>query len=788
MTNKSVQPLTLSLLLIAGAPLQATADDATGPEKAEEDVSTTTGTIEFGAGYVSDDAYRFGRFTGMHEQGLFAIGAFDVHFLPGRPDYMHLQGGDLGLDSRWLSLEYGKQGQFETLLEYRELPNFTIDTGMTPYQGVESDTLTLAPGASPDNLLPLSLDTKRERIKAGVGYFPKDRWKTRLTVSHENKDGADWIGGGLLASGPGNGQGTGVGRTYAVILPEPVDQTTTEIDAALAYNGEQGQWSLSLHGSLFNNANTRLRWDEPGFTTGSDGGGNGPGGGGNGPGGGGNGPGGGGNGPGGGGNGPGGGGNGPGGGGNGPGGGGNGPGGGGNGPGGGGAAALLSTLAVADSGPGSGAGGGLTLPAQGQLALAPDNQFFQIGLSGSTQLNDTTRFTGVLSAGLMQQDDDFLPYGIDGSDAATAALPRDSLDGEVYLYSARAILTSRPARPLRLKAQYRYDERDDQTDRATYQYDVMDSGAESRTAVTNEPRSYRKHKAGLDADYRFSSEWRGSLGYDYHQIERDYSDVEKSREHIGSARLNWRPRDDFDAMLRLGTSSREASEYQALQPNQNPLLRKYNVADRDRDSAGVLLNYAPIAEVNVGLSADMTDDDYTDSSIGLTEGNSKTYNLDITYHPTQTLGFAAFYTYDRIESRQIGDSGLSRYRVDFDDRIDTLGLSADMDDVWRGWDLGLTYTYSKGRGDIEHTGLDTASPGIPYPTLENELQRVELSAAVDLNKTARLKLAVIYEDLTAEDWALDGYSATPTNGLLTLGNESEDYDVFAFMVALQYRF
>jgi len=388
----------------------------------------------------------------------------------------------------------------------------------------------------------------------------------------------------------------------------------------------------------------------------------------------------------------------------------------------------------------------------------------------------------------MQQDDDFLPYGIDGSDAATGALPRDSLDGEVYLYSARAVLTSRPTRPLRLKAQYRYDERDDQTDRATYTYDVMDSG--SLSTASNEPRSYRKHRAGLDADYRFSPAWRGSLGYDYHRTERDYSDVEKSREHIGSARLNWQPRDDFDATVRLGTSSREASEYQAVQPNQNPLLRKYNVADRDRDTAGVLLNYAPIAEVNIGLSADMTDDDYTDSSLGLTKGNSKTYNLDVSYHPTETLSLAAFYTYDRIESRQLGSTALDAllYRVDFDDRIDTLGLSADIEDVWKGWDLGLAYTYSKGTGDIKHTGVSPASASISYPTLENELHRVELSAAVDMNKATRLKLAVIYEDLNAEDWALDGYSATPTNGLLTLGNDSEDFHVFAFMVALQYRF
>jgi MtrB/PioB family decaheme-associated outer membrane protein len=264
-------------------------------------------------------------------------------------------------------------------------------------------------------------------------------------------------------------------------------------------------------------------------------------------------------------------------------------------------------------------------------------------------------------------------------------------------------------------------------------------------------------------------------------VERDYSDVEESTEHSGTARLNWRPRNDFDAALRLGASSREASEYQAVQPDQNPLLRKYNIADRDRDTAGIVLSYAPTDQLNIGFSADMSDDDYTDSSVGLTEGESVTYNLDVGYRPTENLQFTAFYTYDQIQSQQIGDTGSMLYRVDFDDQVDTLGLSADMTDLWKDWDLGLRYTYSKGTGDIEHSGA-------PYPTLENAMHRVELSGATDLNRSARLKLAVIYESLDAEDWAVDGFSATPTDRLVTLGNESEDYDVVAFLVALQYRF
>ena len=703
MTMKPTGHVALGLFLAAGLSNPVLAEDSPPADQAEEDPSIFTGTFEYGPGYVSDDSYRFGRYTGLEEEGLFVNGGFDVHFRPGRPDYLHLQGYDLGLDSRRLSIEYGEQGRYETRLQYRELPSFKMDSAQTPYQNPGHDNLVVAPGGSPTVLRPFELDTKRKRLSGGISYFPRKDWKTSLDFSHEKKDGTDWIGGALLGTSAGNAQGGGFGRTYAVILPEPIDQTTTEIDANLEYSGGESQWRLNLHASLFENDYESLRWANPGFDT-------------------------------------------------------------------------------------SGFGGGLTLPDQGQLALAPDNQFYQLSLSGATRLTDTTRFTGALSVGLMQQDEDFLPYGIDGSAAATAALPRSSLDGEVWVYSARAGITARPIRPLRLKAQYRYDERDNDTPQETYTYDRMDSGSTSR-AVTNEPLSYKKHKLILDANYRFSSDWSGSAGYQYRDTERNFSDVEESTEHIGKAGLKWRPRDDFDASLQLSTSTRDASDYEAELDNQNPLLRKYTLADRDRDQAGVLLNYAPAHNLNIGFSASLLEDDYTDSDLGLTDADSQNYNLDVSYFPSQDIRLNAFYSFERIESGQRGASAADTfYKIDYDDKIDTFGVGASFDNVWKELDLGINYRYSKGIGEIDYTGLGAGATSSAYPDLENELHHIELSAGYDIKKNTRIKLSAIYESMRIDDWALDGIPPYPDNQLLTLGNDTEEYDVFAFMFAVQHHF
>ena len=714
MKKKQAGQVALGLLLVVGAACPVYAEEKPAAavdtdnaaieeesavvEEVEEAAKAATGAVEYGLGYVSDDSYGFGRYTGMEDQGLFLVGGVDLEFRPGRPDYLHFHARDLGLDSRWLIFEYGEQGKFEAHLEYNQLPSLKMESAQTPYQGVGSDTLTVAPGASPTSLLPLELETERRRISGGLSFFPQANWKTSLDIRHEEKEGTDWIGGALQRTS--GGAGISVGQTYSVILPEPVDQTTTEMDASLEYADKHSQWQLNFHASLFNNANSRLAWQEPGFTT----------------------------------------------------------------------------------------TGGTTLPTDGQLALPPDNRFFQLSLSGANHLTETTRFTGALSIGLMQQDQAFLPYGLGGS---VAALPRSSLDGEVWVYNARLGLTARPVKPLRLKARYSYDERDNQTPQAAYLYEVMDSGKTPPSgAVTNEPLSYRKHKLDLDANYRFSSSWKGAVGYEYRNTEREYSDVEESDEHIGSASLRWRPSEQFDGTLRVSRSARDASDYQAELVNQNPLLRKYNLTDRDQTKTGVLLNYAPMPKINFGLSADLFRDDYTESELGLTEMDGQTYNLDVAYYPTEDLQVHAFYTHDRMDSEQLGsdEPALSLYRVDFEDRVDTLGFGIDIKNAWKSWDLAANYRYSVGEGDISHTDVIPTGSITSFPTLSNELHHLELSASYDLNKKMKLKLAAVYEKLTAEDWAVDGISPYPVNQLLTLGNESEDHDTWAFMLAIRHEF
>jgi predicted porin len=126
--------------------------------------------------------------------------------------------------------------------------------------------------------------------------------------------------------------------------------------------------------------------------------------------------------------------------------------------------------------------------------------------------------------------------------------------------------------------------------------------------------------------------------------------------------------------------------------------------------------------------------------------------------------------------------------VNYDDKVDTVGLGARFDNVYKGLDLGIDYRYSKGTGETKYSSQSLASGSSSYPDLKNRLHHIELSAGYDLKENTRVKFAAIYENMKTDDWAVDGVPAYPTNQLLTLGNDTENYHVYAFMVSVQHRF
>ena len=130
-------------------PPPAQSPPAQAPDAAAK-TNVTTGTAEIGIGNVSSASSKAGEYNGLNDKGAFALAAFDFRgggaYDSNSAYRWRARGTDLGLDTRSLRAEAGRQGKFRVSLGYDSIPRNSSDSYQTPYLGAGTNTLTL-PGS-----------------------------------------------------------------------------------------------------------------------------------------------------------------------------------------------------------------------------------------------------------------------------------------------------------------------------------------------------------------------------------------------------------------------------------------------------------------------------------------------------------------------------------------------------------------------------------------------------------------------------------------------------------------
>src|ERR1035437_8894906 len=122
-----------------------TAASQTTPTAASQ--TTPTNTVDAGVGGVSGNSSKFGEYNGLQNSGPFGIGNFDLR---GGAPYdsksawrWRMKGTDLGIETRSLYAEFGRQGKYRFFASYSELLANRSDTFQTPYLGAGTGNFTL---------------------------------------------------------------------------------------------------------------------------------------------------------------------------------------------------------------------------------------------------------------------------------------------------------------------------------------------------------------------------------------------------------------------------------------------------------------------------------------------------------------------------------------------------------------------------------------------------------------------------------------------------------------------
>jgi MtrB/PioB family decaheme-associated outer membrane protein len=309
---------------------------------------------------------------------------------------------------------------------------------------------------------------------------------------------------------------------------------------------------------------------------------------------------------------------------------------------------------------------------------------------------------------------------------------------------------------------------------------------------TNSPYSFQRNNGELSFDYRFAGRHKLEVGYDRLSYRRTFQDISQTKQDTLFGQIDIFKKERFGMNLKLAWSERDGSAYDPdddVNPPENPGLRRYNMADRERSTAKLFFMALPSDTFNFGGSFEWADDNYG-AEYGRTSGEYSAYNLDASWTPASNVVVFGWYSYEDIEASVDGDDRLLGGSVDWfastRDELDTLGIGIEAQKIGGKWDLGADFNASRTTGAYNVQIAD--DPMAPFPNLLTNLESLRLYAIYSWRPKWDVGFNARYDRFHSDDWALDNVDADTIFNVLTLGNDAPNYDVSVVGVWVRYSF
>lgn len=217
--------------------------------------STTTGEISTGIINVTDGEARFGRDTGLKNEGNELSLDGKVVSRQASGDYWSIVTRQLALDARQIDIQAGKTGRYDWTISWRETPRNTWNNAETPYRGRTELTLpanwvaafsTSELEVLNESLQTLSLGTHRKRAHIGGKVNLSSHWFIDAAASRETRKGNKETASDFF--------------NFAAAMPMPIDYETDDLKANVIYQAKQGLISFGVNRSTFSNHDRSLIW------------------------------------------------------------------------------------------------------------------------------------------------------------------------------------------------------------------------------------------------------------------------------------------------------------------------------------------------------------------------------------------------------------------------------------------------------------------------------------------------------------------------------------------------
>jgi MtrB/PioB family decaheme-associated outer membrane protein len=456
-------------------------------------------------------------------------------------------------------------------------------------------------------------------------------------------------------------------------------------------------------------------------------------------------------------------------------------------------------------------------PAFGRAALTPSNSVNTFNVNGSYKLPDHSKATAAISYGQMDQNQSLLPNTTNTALVGVAALPRASAEAKVDVLSTVFGFNSRPTQDLWLNAKFRYYDFNNKTEAFTNT--VVPGDFAIGALETSEPIAVSRKTFDADASYSPLKFLDVGAGYTYEgSANHIANEAVQGRIYSSTSENTFRVMADSTgnqyvmARVKYERSNRTGNEFDEemlRELGEQPGIRHYDIAPRDRDRVTGTFTVTPMTIFDVNASIFYGHDKYPETTYGLQDNKNQGYTLGFDLVPNAKVNFGLNYgreKYDTFQasrtSNPLPDPTFSDARRDWNDtindKVNTFSANLSLDKAITKTDIRLGYDISDGNTNYIY-GL-VANTTLPAPVQYGTQPKNRMDVAkVDVQYYVRPNLALgaayWYENWKVQDFALDPaiidalIVRNPATNALTgfyTGYANEPYKANTFFLRMRY--
>lgn len=218
-------------------------------------------TLELGVAYVSDNSVNFGEYTGLNNSSVVFLGNLNWQRKDNDQAWV-VELVDVGVDSRAGVVEW-KFNNNSVWLSFDSVVQIVDDSGSTPYSGStdlvlptnwEAGIVTQEFSSLENSSELFTRSTRRQKTSFGFDRELTQNWSLGISADLERKNGTGGIGAAIY---------TDAADPAAVLIPQPIDNSSTRINVNVNYSGSNIQWNTKLYTSSFTNNKQLLQWQNP---------------------------------------------------------------------------------------------------------------------------------------------------------------------------------------------------------------------------------------------------------------------------------------------------------------------------------------------------------------------------------------------------------------------------------------------------------------------------------------------------------------------------------------------